>query len=232
MVEAHLPPEGVDGAEGCSRGQQHVRQQEPEDAEVVERVLEGPRRHVFERRVVVGDEGPDAHHVRAELLQEDEVSREVCRRLVRRAHHEPCADRVAERAQIAKTLHAVFEAHVRRVEFLIVLLRGGLVPQQVPVRAGLFQGRVAFIRPFAQGQGDGTVGVFGFDLSDDIAEHVVREVTVFAALQNERTKAQVIATADAVHDLGFTQSVSLKVGIAFTDATIVAVVLTYVGKFD
>ena len=232
MVEAHLPPEGVDGAEGCSRGQQHVRQQEPEDAEVVERVLEGPRRHVFERRVVVGDEGPDAHHVRAELLQEDEVSREVCRRLVRRAHHEPCADRVAERAQIAKTLHPVLEAHVCRVERFVVLLCGGLMPQEVPVRTGFLQGFVAFAGPLAQRQGDGAVGVFGFDLSYDAAEHLVREMPVFAALQNERTKAQVIATADAVHDLGFTQSVSLKVGIAFTDATIVAVVLTYVGKFD
>ena len=91
----------------------------------------------------------DLEELRAELLQEDEVSREVCRRLVRRAHHEPCADRVAERAQIAKTLHAVFEAHVRRVEFLIVLLRGGLVPQQVPVRTGFLQGRVALVRPLA-----------------------------------------------------------------------------------
>lgn len=113
-----------------------------------------------------------------------------------------------------------------------MLLRGGLVPQQVPVRAGFLQGSVALVRPLAQGQGDGAVGVFGFDLSHDFAEHGVREMPVFAALQNERTKAQVIATADAVHDLGFTQSVSLKVGIAFTDATIVAVVLTYVGKFD
>ncbi len=106
------------------------------------------------------------------------------------------------------------------------------MPQEVPVRTGFLQGFVAFAGPLAQRQGDGAVGVFGFDLSYDAAEHLVREMPVFAALQNERTKAQVIATADAVHDLGFTQSVSLKVGVRLTDAAIVAVVPAYVGKLD
>ena len=57
-------------------------------------------------------------------------------RPVRRADHEAGTDGIAQFPQIAQTLHPILEAHVCRVERFVVLLRGGLMPQEVPVRAG------------------------------------------------------------------------------------------------
>ena len=95
------------------------------------------------------DVRPDADHIRLQLFEEAQVRDQVVRRLVRRADHEPGADLIADRLEVEQAGLPVLRAQVRRVQAAVVRGVSRLVAQQIPVRAGLKQPPVAFVRALA-----------------------------------------------------------------------------------
>ena len=59
---------------------------------------------------------------------------------------------------------------------------GGLVPQQIAIRARFIIPLVAYARFFADRERHGTVGILLFDRADDLADHIVGIIRILTAL--------------------------------------------------
>ena len=66
----------------------------------------------------------------------------------------------------------------------------------------------------------------------DIAKTVIRKIAVLPALQNEGAKSEGIAFDTAINDFVGSQSVSVAVFVAFSDAAVITVILTDVADFN
>ena len=71
-----------------------------------------------------------------------------------------------------------------------------------------------------------------FNFPHDGNNPFIRKVRIFAALQNNGPKSQLISLVAAGEDLLLAQAVSLRVFIPASDTAIIAVVLTVVRKLD
>ena len=83
----------------------------------------------------------------------------------------------------------------------------GFMAEQIPVRAGFIEPKVAFAGALADRKGDGAVGKLMPDLRDDLTEPVICKISVLAALQDEGAEAQPISQVAAGQDVLFCQPV-------------------------
>ena len=89
----------------------------------------------------------------------------------------------------------------------------------------------AVVWAFTEGEGEGAVGELGFYGADDVAEEVVGEEGVFAALEDEGAEAEGVACAAALEYLFFGEAVAAALDVA-PQATIETIVATVAGDFD
>ena len=109
---------------------------------------------------------------------------------------------------------------------------GGLMPQQIAIRSRLKIALIARARFFTDRERYGAVGVFFLDGADDIADHVIREVRILAALQDKGAVAQRIALLAAGEDLLLAQPIALGVLVACPESAVQTIVLAVGGELD
>ena len=112
-----------------------------------------------------------------------------------------------------------------------MLVGGGLVAQQVTVGTSLAQTAVTLAVAFAHGECYGAVGVCLSQRGNDVAQHLVGVIGVFASLQHEGTESEAMARVAALQDLVAVQAVAFHMTVSSTDATVVAVVATDIADF-
>ena len=205
---------------------------QPEDGQQIARQLRRAGRPVRKRRRRVRDERPDAHHLRYKFLDELEVRRQVLRRLIRRADHEPAAHLIAQTLEITQAAHAPLKGHLPRVKPRIVRGAGRLVAQQVAVRARLAQARKALVAPLTQGQRHRAVRIARLDRAHNVLNPFVGEESVLAALHHERAKAQRVALLAAGQNVVLPKPVARAACVAAADSAVQAVVFADVADLD
>ena len=176
------------------------------------------------------DERADTDHGGPELCDELHVLRKRFRRLVRRTDHESASGLESDLLQVAQAPHAASQTLARQVKFRIMLRVGGLVPQEITVRARIEQQPVLRAFQFADGQRHGTVRVIRFDRADQCGETFRRICRIFAALKHERAEAILISGIAAFEDFRLVQAVTFDFQIGLADAAVQAVVAADVGK--
>ena len=223
---------GVERGQRRGRGQEYVRQKQADDGQQFAGHLHRTRRVSAQRRVAVGDEGADAHHLRLEAADEGEVAGDVRRRLPRRADHEAAAGLIPDGLEVGKAAHAVFKGHSRRVQRLVMRLRRRLVAQKIAVGPRVEQLLVALPAPFAHGERHCAVRPRRLQRPHDAAEPLVGKIRVFPALQHHRAEAHAVARLGAEKNFFLRQTVAAGPRVGAANAAVEAVVFAEIGKFD
>ena len=83
----------------------------------------------------------------------------------------------------------------------VVRLVRGLVPEQVPVRAGLSEGLIALKAPFPEGERDRRVRVAALHFPDQGREALIRIPGVLSALHDEGAEAKRVPFLGTFEDL-------------------------------
>ena len=180
--DAHFPALGVDGGESRGGREEHIGEHEPDDAQQKHRQFQTARRFPAQGGVAVRNKGADAHHLRAEIMEEQQVLGKVPGGLAGGAHHEAAAHLIAKVFQIPEATHAVFQGQILRMQTGVVVGVRRFVAQEVSVRSRRPPPGVGFFRMFAHGEGDGAVGEFSLDGADDGLDALRGEFRILAAL--------------------------------------------------
>ena len=231
-LHAQGPAPGVQGRQGRGGRQQHRRQRQPDQGQKHQRVLQRPRLLPAEGRVMLGQEGADAHHLGLQLLEQAEVLGQGLIRLPGRAHHKSGPHLVAQVFQCIEAIHSVPQTELRRVQAAVVPFVGGLMAQQIPPGSGLVPEAVDRLLPLPQGEGHGAVGIPGRDGRHGLGHRFRREARVLAALEDEGPKAPPVARLAAGENLLLRQPVAADPVIIPAKAAVIAVVFTDVGPLD
>ena len=205
---------------------------EADDGQKVAGQLHRPRGKVRKDRVLVGDEGPDAAHIRLEVRDKLQIAGDIGGGLVGRAHHEAASHLVADLPQIAEAVHAVVKGQTHGMQPLVMALGRRFVAEQVTVSPRFKEPLVAFPRPLPQREGHGAVGVCRLDGGEQGSEPLVGEVAVLAALQDEGAEAQLVALGAGRKNILLGEAVAVAVGVPRTDAAVEAVVLADVADLN
>ena len=75
--DAHFPALGMDGGESRGGREEHIRQHQPDNAQQEHRQFQTARRFPAEGGIAVGNEWADAHHLRAEIVEEQQILRQM-----------------------------------------------------------------------------------------------------------------------------------------------------------
>jgi hypothetical protein len=164
-------------------------------------------------------------------LQKLEILQEVFRRLEGASHHKPRTHLVAYILEYKETVLAFTKAHGRRVQFAVVGLIGSFVPQKIPVGPGLEKGLVTLPASFPYGEGNGMIREFPPDSLQHREDPLVRKPRVFPSLKHKGLESQPVPHPAALEYLFQGEPIPFDLGITATDAAVIAVVLTIVGKF-
>ncbi len=142
----------------------------------------------FKRSSCRRDKRPYTDHLGSELSDELKIFDDVGNGLAGRTDHEAAAGLIADFFQRIQTPQAICGIYFFRMETPVVGRIGGFVTQKISVGACVKELLIAFTASFADGQGDGAVGVSGFNCGDQAAEPVVVPVGILSALQDEGAK--------------------------------------------
>ena len=107
----------------------------------------------------------------------------------------------------------------------------GLVPQQIPVCAGVKHPLIIAGAVFAERKRNGAVRIFLPDGGNHAADAVHRE-NAFAALKHKRAEAERIAFGTAAENLLVRQNVAFTGAVAPADAAVQTVVPAHVADFN
>ena len=166
------------------------------------------------------------------LFQKHHVLRQAAGCLAGRTHHKARTHLVADFPQIVKAAFARIQAHPRRMKGGIVRVIRRFVPKQIAGGARIEQALVRFARAFAQGKGDGAIGVALVNGGDYARHAIIGEERVFPALEHKGTEAQLVALFAACQDLFLAEPIAVCASIASPYAAVEAVVLAVVGELD
>ena len=185
-------------------------------------------------RVGVGEVGAQAHHVRAEVAEREQVVRHRAQRLPGQAEHHPAADFVALRLhppqlRQARVLAVARGAGMDAREEVAV---GGLEAQQVAIGAGLAPSRGVGLGPFAQREGD-ALARLGLDAPHQPRHALPRpERGALAGLQHHRAEAQLPRQGRACHDFVVAHGVAVRRRVGMAHAAVETVAVTDAGELD
>ena len=199
-LDAQLPALGMDGTQGGGGGQQYLRQGKPHQSQQDQGVLQGARPLLRKGGVLLGDEGPQAHHVGLELLEEAEVLRQGVRSLARGAYHESGSHLVADVLQGAQAVHPVGQGKLRGVQSAVVDRVGGLVAEQIPVGSGVKPQLIGLPVELPQGEGHGAVRKAALDGRHGRRHPVWGKPRVLSGLEHEGAEAPAVALLAAGQD--------------------------------
>ena len=172
-----------------------------------------------------------AAHIGTERLNEFQVFCKRFRRLIRRTDHKPAPDLKTECFQVFQTPHTVVERHIRGVQFFVMFLVRGLVPQKIPVRARRFHRRISLGRIFAERKRYRAVGKSRSYLANGL-QYLFKPENALAALQNKCTESEFVTRLAAVQNLFFCQSVAVARLVRAAYTAIKAVVFAQIAYLD
>ena len=178
------------------------------------------------------DKRADAAHFRPEGFDELQILRQFPGSLEWRAHHEARPHGISDLPELPEAVHPMAEGHPFRVKLPVMAFVRRLMPEQIPVGAGVEQCLVAGSLPLSDGKGDCAFRIFPPDLPDQRHQHFVGEISVFSALEHEGPVSQFIALCAAVQNLLLCEPVPLHVFVAIPDTAVEAVIPAYIGEFD
>ena len=148
------------------------------------------------------------------------------------AHHEAGAYLVPDLLEIIQAAFSVAQLHAVGMQAAVVGFAGGFMAQKVAVGPCVKKGLVALPGLFPDGQGDGAVRKPPPDLRDNGADPRVGVIGVLAPLQDKGAESKFVSVSGTGENLLPGQAVAFCLLITFPDATIVAVIAAYVGKFN
>ena len=184
-----------------------------------------------ERRVRMRDVGPHADHVHVPVAEEDDVPREVLRRLSRKRAHHARADLVAAAAQGREAVRAARPAVVRGMEACVESGGRRLDAQQVAGRARGLPAPVDRLRLLAEGQRHAQVQV-RHAAQALLDEGRVRLALDLAALQHDRGVARRGVDLRHPQHVVDGKAVAREVRVRAADAAVEAVLRADVPELD
>ena len=135
----------------------------------------------------MGDQGAEGGHVHVEFPRQQNVGGEVAKRLPREPDDVSSADLVAERAETFQSGEPLVELRIG-VELLVEGGVGGLVLDEVAIRAGPPPRLVAFRAAYADTESDGHVELV-LDSSDHLGQPVRAAGIGLATLEDDSANA-------------------------------------------
>ncbi len=158
----------------------------------------------------MGQKRADAHHMRLELLQKDQIFSQSFCSLPRRANHKAGTYLEADFFQCPEALLAACQRQCGRVQAVVVGFVRRFMAQQITVRTSIEKGLIDAPVAFAHGEGKCTVAPAFFDCFHCLAEQIVGKAGVLAALEHESAKAQIIPFGAAGENIFRCEPVALR----------------------
>ena len=118
------------------------------------------------------------------------------------------------------------------MQLFIVGFRRRFMTQKIAVCTCLLQFSVTLIRSFSQRQGDSTIRMVDFYLTDYVTKPRIVEKCIFSALEHESPKSQFIPFPAAVQNLFFAEPVAVTCLVAAADSTVKTVISAEVADFN
>ncbi len=231
-LDALFTAKGVYGSQGCCRGEQQLGEHKAQKADHKQGQLYRAGRGLGKGGIVVRHEGAYAYHMGFQLPDKEHVVCEVFRGLARGAYHKASPGLETDFFEIVQALLAAAGRESGGVQMAVMNLIRRFMAQEVAVGAGLEEALVALLGTFADGKGNGAVGVGAFDGSDDIFQFILGEITILPALKHEGAKAKAVPLAAAFQDFLLGQAVAFGMWVAPADAAVIAVIFAVICKFD